>query len=138
MFPQNIDVREYLESYAENFNLMPHIRLNTCVSEMKKEGEAWHVICSTGDTYTSTYLIVVTGLHQTPKLIESWKKTTLKGYMKKVYRASEIKVIMEKHKNERLLVLGGGETASDICMEWLDHVKFIYWSIPRGQHFIHS
>ena len=43
---------------------------------------------------------------------------------------------MEKHKNERLLVLGGGETASDICMEWLDHVKFTYWSIPRGQHFI--
>ena len=37
MFPNNIDVREYLESYAENFNLKPHIRLNTSVSEVKKE-----------------------------------------------------------------------------------------------------
>ena len=83
MFPHNIDIREYLESYAENFNLMPHIRLNTCVSEVKKEGETWHVTCSTGDTYTSTYLIVATGLHQTPKLIKSWKNQLSKGTRKR-------------------------------------------------------
>ena len=55
------------------------------------------------------------------KINRELEKITLKGYTKKVDHASEIKVIMEKHKNERLLVLGGGETASDICMEWLDH-----------------
>ena len=134
MFPHNIDVREYLESYAENFNLMRHIRLNTSVFEVKKEGETWHVTCSTGDTYTSTYLIVATGAHHTPN--RELEETTLKGYTGKVYHATEIKATMEKHKNERLLVLGGGETASDICMEWFNHVKFTYWSIPRGQHFL--
>ena len=133
MFPHNIDVREYLESYAKNFNLMQHIRLNTSVSEVKKEGETWHVTCSTGDTYTSTYLIVATGAHQTPN--RELEKTMLKGYTGEVYHASEIKDTLEEHKNERLLLLGGGETASDICMEWFDHVKFTYWSIPRGQHF---
>ena len=134
VFPHNTDIREYLESYAENFNLMPHIRLNTAVSDVKKEGETWYVTCSTGDTYTSTYLIVATGAHQIPN--RELEKTTLTGYTGKVYHASEIKATMEKHKNERLLVLGGGETASDICMEWFDHVKFTYWSIPRGQHFL--
>ena len=133
MFPHNIDVREYLESYVENFNLKPHIRLNTSVSEVKKEGEKWHVTCSTGDTYTSTYLIVATGAHQTPN--RELEKTTLKGYTGKIYHASEIKATLDEHNNERLLLLGGGETASDICMEWFDHVKFTYWSIPRGQHF---
>ena len=78
MFPHNIDVREYLESYAKNFNLMPHIRLNTAVSEVKKEGETWHVTCSTGDTYTSTYLIVASGAHQTPKS-RAGKKECSKG-----------------------------------------------------------
>ena len=112
MFSQNIDVREYLESYAENFNLMPHIRLNTCVSEVNKEGETWHVTCSTGDTYTSTYLIVATGLHQTPN--RELEKITLKGYTGKVYHASEIKVIMEKHKNERLYLSWGEERQSTI------------------------
>ena len=133
MFPHNIDVREYLESYAEKFNLMPHIQLSTSVSEVKKEGEKWHVTCSSGDIYTSTYLIVATGAHQTPN--RELEKTTLKGYTGKVYHASEIKTTIDKHKNERLLLLGGGETASDICMEWFNHVKFTYWSIPRGQHF---
>ena len=66
MFPHNIDVRQYLESYAENFNLMPHIRLSTAVTEIKKEGEMWSVICSTGETYTSTYLVIATGVIQRP------------------------------------------------------------------------
>ena len=89
--------------------------------------------CSTGDTYTSTYLIVATGVYQTPN--RELEKTMLKGYTGEVYHASEIEDTLEEHKNERLLLLGGGETASDICMEWFDHVKFTYWSIPRGQHF---
>ena len=133
MFPHNIDIKEYLESYTEEFNLMPHIRLNTSVSEVKKVGETWHVTCSNGDMYTSTYLIVATGAHQTPN--RELEETTLQGYTGRVYHASEIKTTMEEHENKRLLLLGGGETASDICMEWLDHVKFTYWSIPRGQHF---
>ena len=107
MFPHNIDVREYLESYAENFNLMPHIQLNTSVSAVKKEGEKWHVTSSTGDTYTSTYLIVATGTHQTPN--RELEKTTLKGYTGKIYHASEIKATLEEHKNERLLLLGEGK-----------------------------
>ena len=52
-----------------------------------------------------------------------------------IFHASEIKTTIDEYKNKRLLILGGGETASDICMEWLDHAKCIYWSIPRGQHF---
>ena len=136
MFPHNIDIMEYLKSYTENFNLMPHniILFNTSVSEAKKEGETWHVTCSTDDVYTSTYLIVATGPNHTPN--RELEETALKGYTGKVYHASEIKATMEEHKIERLLLLGGGETGSDICMEWFNHVKFTYWSIPRGQYFI--
>ena len=133
MFPHNIDVKEYLESYAEEFNLVPHIRLNTSVSEVKKVGETWHVTCSNGDTYTSTYLVIATGVIQKPN--RELEETTLKGYTGKIFHASEIKTKIEEYRNKRLLLLGGGETASDICMEWFDHVKFTYWSIPRGQHF---
>ena len=42
---------------------------------------------------------------------------------------------MEEFQNKRLLVLGGGETGADLCLEWHGHSKFVYWSIPRGQHF---
>lgn len=133
MFPHNIDVREYLESYAEEFKLMPHIRLNTSVVEVKKVDEMWHVSCSSDDAYTSTYLIVATGVIQKPN--RELEESMLKGYTGKIFHASEIKMPIEEYRNKRLLLLGGGETASDISMEWFDHVKFTYWSIPRGQHF---
>ena len=133
MFPHNIDVREYLESYAKEFNLMPHIRLGMSVTKVSKEGETWSVTCSNDDTYTSKYLIIATGVIQRPN--RDLEETMLKGYTGKIFHASEIKTTLDEYKNKRLLLLGGGETASDICMEWYDHVKFTYWSIPRGQHF---
>ena len=133
MFPHNIDVREYLESYAEKFNLMPHIRLSTAVTEIKKDDEIWSITCFNGETYTSTYLVIATGVVQTPN--RELEGTILNGYTGKIFHAAEIKTTTEDYRNKRLLVLGGGETASDICMEWFDHVKFMYWSIPRGQHF---
>ena len=133
MFPHNIDVREYLESYAEKFNLMPHIRLNTGVSQVKKVDKTWHVTSSNGDIYTSTNLIIATGVIQKPN--RELENTTLKGYTGKIFHASEIKAPLEEYRGKRLLLLGGGETASDLCMEWFSHVEFIYWSIPRGQHF---
>lgn len=63
------------------------------------------------------------------------EETALKGYTGKVLHASEIKQPLHEFKNSHLLLLGGGETGSDICIDWIDHAEFIYWSIPRGQHF---
>ena len=93
----------------------------------------WHITCSNGDVYTSPYLLVASGLHAKPN--RELEGTTLKGFEGKIFHASEIKTTIDEYKNKRLLILGGGETASDICMEWLDHAQYIYWSIPRGQHF---
>ena len=132
-FPHHLDIMDYLESYAEKFQLMPHIKLNTQVTKVEKKGEIWQVNCSGGDTYTSSFLIIATGVIQKPN--RELQETALKGYSGKVFHASEIKSVIEEYKGKRLLVLGGGETAADICKEWLSHSKFIYWSIPRGQHF---
>ena len=38
-------------------------------------------------------------------------------------------------KNIKILIVGGGETASDIVSEWYNLTDCIYWSISRGQHF---
>ena len=93
----------------------------------------WIITCITGQVYTSKHIIVATGVHQAPNLEP--RDTILKGFTGKVYHAQQIKMPIEEHRGQRLLVLGGGETSSDICTEWRDHTEFIYWSIPRGQHF---
>lgn len=133
MFPHHTDILEYLQGYATEFNLLPHIRLKCAVEQVEKRGEGWRVTCSTGDVYISTYLVVAAGVIQEPN--RELQETALKGFTGKVFHACEVKEPLDEYKNSRLLLLGGGETGSDLCMDWFDHSKFIYWSIPRGQHF---
>ena len=135
-FPHHRDIMNYLRSYAAKFNLMPHIKVNSEVKVVKKEGDMWITTCITGQVYTSKHLIIATGANQTPNLEP--RDTVLKGFTGKVYHAQQIKMPIEEHRGQRLLVLGGGETSSDICTEWRDHMEFIYWSIPRGQHFFRN
>lgn len=133
MFPHHTDIIEYLHGYVREFNLSPHLRLNCAVEKVEKEGKVWRVSCSTGDVYTSTHLVIAAGGHQVPN--RELEGKTLRGFTGKVFHAIEVKEPLHEFKNSRLLLLGGGETGSDICIDWFDHCKFIYWSIPRGQHF---
>lgn len=97
-FPHHLDIMDYLESYAENFNLMPHIKLKTEVSKVEKEGEMWRVVCSNGDVYTSSFLIVATGVIQKPN--RELQATMLKGYTGKILHASEIKGPIKEYKGK--------------------------------------
>ena len=133
IFPHHTDIVKYLHLYAEAFNLAPHIRLNTSVLKVEKEEETWKVTCASGKEYTSSFLVVAVGSTQKPN--RELEEGILKGFTGKIYHAQEIKEPLAQHRGERLLLVGGGETGSDLCLEWKDHVRFIYWSIPRGQHF---
>ncbi len=133
MFPHHSDVMVYLRAYAEKFRLLPHVKLNTEVKEVKRERENWKVTTSSGEIYTSRFLVVAAGNNQTPN--RELEETCLRGFTGRIFHASEIKYPREEFRGQRLLVVGGGETGGDICMDWIDHAEFIYWSIPRGQHF---
>ena len=133
MFPHHTDILQYLRRYADHFNLMPHIQLNTTVKKAEKKGDMWWFKCENGDVYTSSYLVVATGPNQKPN--RDLENSVLKGFAGRTYHASKIKSISEEYRGKRLLVVGGGETGSDICMEFYGLCKYIYWSIPRGQHF---
>ena len=133
MFPHHTDILEYLRSYTKKFNLLPHIQFNTTVKEVERIEDGWKVFSSDGHVYTSSYLVVATGLVQHPN--RELEKTILKEFTGAILHASAIKQPIEEFRGKKLLILGGGETGSDICMDWYDHASIIYWSIPRGQHF---
>jgi len=142
MFPHHTDVLEYLQSYAEEFRLQEHMRFNSDVSRVERQNSSsessshetrWTTTCLGGKSYQSRFLIVATGLVNVAN--RELEKTLLKGFTGPVYHAHEIKYPLEEHRGKRLLLVGGGETGSDICTDWHGHVASIYWSIPRGQHF---
>ena len=133
MFPHHTDILQYLRRYADHFNVMPHIQLNTTVKTAEKKEDTWWIKCENGDVYTSSYLVVATGPNRKPN--RELENCVLKGFTGKIYHSIEIKEAGEEFRDKRLLVVGGGETGSDICIDFYDHCKNIYWSIPRGQHF---
>lgn len=131
MFPNHEDMLAYLHSYAKEFNLYEHIHFNTTVEEAKKDdGGLWKVRTACGQQFTSRFLMVCVGQQQLNREVPE-----VAGFQGAVHHAAEIKEPLEEHRGKRLLIVGGGETAADICSDWYNLSNQIYWSIPRGQHF---
>ena len=133
MFPHHSDILKYLHSYADRFNLVPSIRFNHSVAKVEKCRDLWRVFCSSGTVFTSTYLIVATGVHLEPN--QDLRDSVLRGFSGEIVHASQVKEVTNEFRGKRVLVVGGGETGSDLCVELFRHAEFTYWSIPRGQHF---
>lgn len=132
-FPVHWDIYDYLNSYAEQFNLRRYIHFNTTVKRMNKIGEVWTILSKDNVEYTARNVIICTGVHQKPN--RTFEKMMLKDFTGEVMHSGSLKQFNENHRNKRIMVVGGGETASDILDEWYPNVRKIVWCIPRGQHF---
>ena len=63
------------------------------------------------------------------------KADILKDFTGTIHHSGEFKQFYEPHRGQRILIVGGGETASDIVDAWHTNCDKIVWCIPRGQHF---
>ncbi|XP_067042812.1 dimethylaniline monooxygenase [N-oxide-forming] 2-like [Acropora muricata] len=132
-FPKHEDILRYLKAYCDAFELWPHICFDHGVEKASKEGDIWKVECENGRVFKSKFLVISTGCNQIPN--RSLEETILKHYEGEIRHSSELKTFDPKHKGKRVMLIGGGETASDVVEEWCDHVDRLIWSIPRGMHF---
>lgn len=132
-FPKHDDILRYLKSYCDTFELWPHILLDHAVKEASKDGYLWKVECENGQVFKSKYLVISTGCNQVPN--RHLEETILKDFEGEIRHSSELKSFDSGHKGKRVMLIGGGETASDVVEEWCEHVDRLTWSIPRGMHF---
>ena len=131
-FPKHDDILRYLKSYCDTFELWPHILLDHAVKEASKDGYLWKVECENGQVFKSKYLVISTGCNQVPN--RHLEETILKDFEGEIRHSSELSHLT-RHKGKRVMLIGGGETASDVVEEWCEHVDRLTWSIPRGMHF---
>ncbi|KAJ7512668.1 FAD/NAD-P-binding domain-containing protein, partial [Mycena galericulata] len=114
VFPAAAHVQRYLESYASHFNLRPFIRLATLVSDVRWKSSRWTIRLNSGEIVDSDFVIVANGHHKIPRYpnvpgIDAWiaaKKASHSVW----YRHPE-------HLGDRVLVVGGGPSGSDIAAE---------------------
>ena len=132
-FPRHNDILRYLKAYCDEFKLWPHIYLDHAVKKAVKRDNLWSVECENGRVFKSKFFIVSTGSVHIPN--RDLENTLLQGFEGEIRHSSEFKSFDPQHKGKRVMLIGGGETASDVVEEWCDHVDRLIWSIPRGMHF---
>lgn len=132
-FPKHEDVLKYLTSYCDAFDLRSHIRLEHSVRGIIKEDEFWRVRCESGQQFLSKFLIVCSGSVQIPN--RDLEHSILRDFVGEVWHSSELKSFVSEHAHKRVMLIGGGKTASDVVEEYYDHVYRLIWCIPRGIHF---
>ena len=132
-FPKHKDVWEYLNTYAKKHDLRRSIHFNCGVSKIHKSEGVWIISTCINFNYYAKNLMICTGVHQ--KANRNLENSLFKDYSGELLHSGNLKEFREDHRGLRVMILGGGETSSDILDEWYPHVQSIIWCIPRGQHF---
>lgn len=127
----------YLRDYCQQFALTPHMRFGERIRKARKIEGLWEVETDKG-VHLGKRLIVATGVHSRPNLSAAQQFSGFRPDERgAVQHLGELKRAPEELKGKRVLVYGGGESASDLVEELLRDVgaSRVVWSIPNGQHF---
>jgi cation diffusion facilitator CzcD-associated flavoprotein CzcO len=108
-FPSRLQVIEYLEDYASNFNL--DIKYCARVTSIRKY-ENW-TVATDDTTFAAQKVIVATGMARTPSR-PNWKGQEL--YSGRLVHSSQFRNAAEL-KAKRVLVVGFGNSAGEIALE---------------------
>lgn len=114
-YPSHDELRRYFQAYARQFNLYPNIEFGTLVEQCTRiDGQTWEVtIRQNGDRHTEVFtdLVVSNGHHWQPR----WPDYpgTFSGefiHSHQFKRAAPF-------ADQRVLVIGGGNSACDVAVE---------------------
>jgi len=94
---------EYLEEFADAFQLRSFIELETQVENVERSGQEWVLRFRDGEQKTFSHLIVCTGLVQRPQPVDV------------EVPALHSRAEWERVKGQTVVVMGGGESAAEVA-----------------------
>ncbi|MBL1277136.1 MAG: NAD(P)-binding domain-containing protein [Ectothiorhodospiraceae bacterium] len=133
-FPSHSQIYSYLESYASHFSVIDNIIFSQKVTSIIKENDYWQVTTSGGQNYWAKNVIVSSGVHQHPNDVSD--NLRFRNYDGKLIHSAGIKEVSTNFSDKKVLVWGGGESASDISFELSKVASKVYFCIPNGQWFV--
>lgn len=137
-FPKHDQILSYLTSYADHFNLRSHMHFNCDIVRVERgHHDQWIVALRCNGNETKEFfdgLVITTGQHQTAndlrcvKPFDQFSGTTSHSI---TYKKPDEKL----HRDKTVLIVGGGETGSDLAVELSSAARQVYMSIREGQWF---
>jgi hypothetical protein len=133
-YPSHDQLRHYFQAYATKFNLYPHIEFNTLVQSCELDESNQWVIKSIRDGVEKTerfsHLVVCNGHHWQPRLPQYPGNFTGKFMHSHEFKNAT------PFKDQRILVIGGGNSACDVAVETSRVSKKTSISWRRGYRIV--
>lgn len=131
-FPTWRQMWEYLQGYADRFQLTPHIQLNTRVTAITREGDTWavEVLTKDGSPRREHFdkVAVANGSFTAPK----WPKFPgIEKFTGKTLHALNFHR-PETFKGQRVLLIGLHASAQDVACGLAGHAAQLYVSHRNG------
>ncbi|GAA1796321.1 flavin-containing monooxygenase [Actinomadura chokoriensis] len=131
-YPSADMVAGYLADYAERFGVVPHIRFNSPVASVERDGR-WTVTTESGDAERYDAVVVANGHNWDPRWPDPAPPGDFAGARMHAhgYRDAEV------FRGKRVLVVGMGNSAMDIAVD-ASHVACgpVLLSARRGVHIV--
>lgn len=128
-YPSHKQLLAYFQGYAQHFGVTDYIRFNTEVKKAEEQPDkTWDITLGDGTVEHFDYLLVANGHHWNPRMPSYPGEFT--GQM---LHSHDFKNA-EPFKDQRVLVIGGGNSACDIAVETGRISAFTAVSMRRGYY----
>ncbi len=131
-YPDHRQCLDYLRSYARSFDLDRHIRLRTAVERIAPAGgpgEGWDVHLGGGQVRRYAGVVIASGHNHVPRYPTIPGRFTGDFLHAADYKSPTLPVPLA---GRRVLVIGGGNSGSDIAVEAARHAALTVHSTRRG------
>ncbi|WP_338876477.1 NAD(P)/FAD-dependent oxidoreductase [Spirosoma sp. SC4-14] len=125
-----LQVVEYLERYAEQFNIRPHYNQKVIGLQRIANGQ-WQVQTET-DTFTGEQVVVATGYNRIPNIPELPGQRDFRGI---IWHSCEYRN-GAPFRDENVLVVGMGNTGAELALDLLDYGAKPFISVRRAINII--
>jgi dimethylaniline monooxygenase (N-oxide forming) len=137
-YPTSKQITDYLDQYAEHFNLLPYCRLSHGLENLdrSKDNRGWEVTYrdKSGKLGTELFqrVVVTTGVQGTPLLPKFDKQDKFKGRIIHSRAFKEAKPFTD----QRVVVVGLSNTGGDVAVELSDVASAVFLSHRSGVHVV--
>lgn len=131
-FPHHTHYIDYLKNYAQTHDILPMIKYNHEVLNVKKTGTTWQIKIRNGeDVYTKMFdaIAICSGLHHVPLMLDEIPGS--QDYQGEKFHSSLLKSV-EELRGKRVVVIGAGESGGDFAHEVANVAGEAYLSLRRG------
>nr|WP_174505605.1 NAD(P)-binding domain-containing protein [Acinetobacter sp. Marseille-Q1620] len=135
-YPRHDQLQLYFENYAKYFGVYDQIKFNHQIMQVVKQTDGkWsvHYIDDQDQEHTKQYdyLMVANGHHWMPKYPEYSGKFTGKWM-----HSHDFKGVNDEWRNQKILVIGAGNSGCDVSVESARVSKNVYISMRSPQWFV--